>query len=231
MLTARKVKDDEMNLNTGKVIIDNLKKIIEHTDSLLTVCAHLDSVGRREEINRFMELAGASIQNEKKTLNCLNDLYNISTNYQFETDTYFPVGFFGIPPDKQDKAQKSVGPIVQDIIKFLNDHPVQQFVAVIVCYGFIDENPAETKALSNLSLSSCRPIKHTRQEWSVKLSELRAKSLARLVNDQIKYNEEFIPKPELVSYDIQWEGKGGALPYPDKIKDYKPEDKRQRWYS
>src|SRR5687767_4131723 len=69
MLTARKVKDDEVNPYTGEDIIDNLKGIIKNADSLLTVCAHLDSVGRREEILRFMELAGASIQKEKKTLN------------------------------------------------------------------------------------------------------------------------------------------------------------------
>lgn len=49
-----------------------------------------------------------------------------------------------------------------------------------------------------------------------------------VVVDQIKYNEEFIPNPKLVSYDIEWEGKGEELPYPDKIKDYKPEDKRRR---
>src|SRR5688572_10194104 len=59
MMTARKIKDDEVNPSTGEDIIDNLKGIIKHADSLLTVCAHLDSVGRREEINRFMELAGA----------------------------------------------------------------------------------------------------------------------------------------------------------------------------
>src|SRR5262245_18236022 len=47
MLTTRKVKDDEVNPNTGKDIIDNLKEIIKSADSLLTVCTHLYSVGRR----------------------------------------------------------------------------------------------------------------------------------------------------------------------------------------
>jgi len=60
------------------------------------------------------------------------------------------------------------------------------------------------------------------------LSELRAKSIVNLVVDQIKSYEEFIPDPKLVSYDIVWLGKGEELPYPDKIKDYKPEDKRRR---
>jgi hypothetical protein len=235
MLTARKVKDDEVNPGTVKVITDNLKEIIKNADSLLTVCAHLDSAGRREEINRFMEFAGASIQNKKQTLNCLNDLYNISTHYQFETDTYFPAGVYGIPPGKWDEAPKSVRLIVQDIIKFLNDHPRQRFVAVIACYGFTDETPVTTELALKISSKICSRGPLTRQELNVKLSELRSKSIINLVVDQIKYNEEFIPNPKLVSYDIEWHGKGEELPYPDKIKDYNPEDKRRRlvklnWY-
>ena len=226
ILTARKVKDDEMSPITGKEIIDSLKVITKNEDSLLTVCAHLNSSGSREERLRFIQLAGASIQNEKKMLNCLNDLYNISTHYQFETDTYFPAGVYSFPPDKLDEAKKSIRQIVQDIIKFLNDHPRQKFVAVIVCYGFTDETPVTNEAI--LHPPSCVRRTPSRHELNVKLSELRAKAIARLVADQIKSNEEFIPNPELVSYDIQWEGKGEAVPYPDKIKDYKPEDKRRR---
>jgi hypothetical protein len=234
MLTARKVKDDEVHPDTGKNIIDNLKEIIKNTDSLLTVCAHLDSVGRREEILRFKERAAASIQNEKKTLNYLNDLYDISTHYQFETDTYFPAGAYGLAPDKQDEAKKPVGLIVQDIIKFLNDHPGQRFVAIIACSSFTDETLVMTESIERIRSRWCKAIP-SRQDLNYKLSELRSKSIINLVVDQIKYNEEFIPNPKLVSYDLKWEGKGEELPYPDKIKDYKPEDKRRRlvnlnWY-
>jgi hypothetical protein len=234
MLTARKVKDNEVNSNAGREIIVNLKGIIKNADSLLTVCAHLDSVGRREEILRFRELAGAGIQNEKNTLNCLNDLYNISTHYQFETDTYFPEGVYGITPDKQDEAQKSVGLIVRDIIKFLNNHPRQRFVAVIECYGYTDETLVMTESMLQIRSRWCKAIP-TRQDLNWKLSELRSKRITNLMVDQIKCNEEYIPNRELVSYDIRWHGRGEELPYPDKIKDYKPEDKRRRlinlnWY-
>jgi hypothetical protein len=160
-------------------------------------------------------------------LNCLNDLYNISTNYQFETDTYFPKGVICVPPNKQEEAQKSVEPIVHSIIKFLNDHPGQKFVAVITCAGFTDETPFTIES-KYPRVTRCGGTAPTAREINVKVSELRARSIAMLVNDQIKSNEEFIPNPELVSYDIEWEGKGEALPYPDKIKDYKPEDKRRR---
>ena len=49
--------------------------------------------------------------------------------------------------------------------------------------------------------------------------------------DIIKVNEGMIPDPRLINYDIKWLGKGEALPYPDKISDYKPVDKRRRMVS
>ena len=71
----------------------------------------------------------------------------------------------------------------------------------------------------------------TRSEMNNKLSELRAKSIAKLLVDIIKVNEGLIPNPNLINYDIKWLGKGEAYPYPDKVKDYKPVDKRRRMVS
>jgi len=64
-----------------------------------------------------------------------------------------------------------------------------------------------------------------------KLSELRAKTIAKLLVDIIKVNEGLIPDPRLINYDIKWLGKGEALPYPDKVADYKAVDKRRRMVS
>jgi hypothetical protein len=60
---------------------------------------------------------------------------------------------------------------------------------------------------------------------------LRARSIASLLVDVIKVNEGLIPNPRLINYDIKWLGKGESLPYPDKIRDYKPVDKRRRMVS
>jgi hypothetical protein len=162
----------------------------------------------------------------------LNDLYDISTFSSFETATFFPAGGFGIPPDKQDEAKKSIEPIVQRIIKFFGDHPRQRFVAVIVCYGFSDETPiAKESPLYSPLLAKMKTNNPTRQELNVKLSELRAKSIANLLVDLIKINEGLIPNPKLINYDIKWMGKGEELPYPDRVKDYKADDKRRRMVS
>ena len=231
-LTVEKVKNYEVDPDIGKEIIRNLKESERKIDTQLAVAAQLEKSGTKEEILQFAERTNVIIQSALTDLKSLNDLYDISTFSSFETATFFPAGGFGIPPEKQDEAKKSIEPIVQRIIKFFGDHPRQRFVAVIVCYGFSDETPiAKESPLYSPLLAKMKTNNPTRQELNVKLSELRAKSIANLLVDLIKINEGLIPNPKLINYDIKWMGKGEELPYPDRVKDYKADDKRRRMVS
>jgi hypothetical protein len=231
-LTVEKVKNYEVDPDIGKEIIKNLKDAERKIDTQLAVAVQLEKTGTKEEIMQFAERTNVIIQSALTDLKSLNDLYDISTFSSFETATFFPAGGFGIPPEKQDEAKKSIEPIVQRIIKFFGDHPRQRFVAVIVCYGFSDETPiAKESPLYSPLLAKMKTNNPTRQELNVKLSELRAKSIANLLVDLIKINEGLIPNPKLINYDIKWMGKGEELPYPDRVKDYKADDKRRRMVS
>ncbi|OQP65643.1 hypothetical protein A4R26_14540 [Niastella populi] len=231
-LTVEKVKNYEVDPDIGKEIIRNLKDAERKIDTQLAVAVQLEKTGTKEEILQFAERTNVIIQSALTDLKSLNDLYDISTFSSFETATFFPAGGFGIPPEKQDEAKKSIEPIVQRIIKFFGDHPRQRFVAVIVCYGFSDETPiAKESPLYSPLLAKMKTNNPTRQELNVKLSELRAKSIANLLVDLIKINEGLIPNPKLINYDIKWMGKGEELPYPDRVKDYKADDKRRRMVS
>jgi hypothetical protein len=231
-LTVEKVKNYEVDPDIGKEIIHNLKEAEKKVDTQLAMAVELEKTGNREAILKFAERTNVVIQSALTDLKSLNDLYDISTFSQFETATFFPTGTFGIPPEKMDDAKKSIEPIVQRIIKFFGDHPRQRFVAVIVCYGFSDETPiAKESPLYPSLIAKMKTNSPTRQELNVKLSELRAKSIATLLVDLIKSNEGMIPNPKLINYDIKWMGKGEELPYPDRVKDYKPDDKRRRMVS
>jgi hypothetical protein len=231
-MTVEKVKNYEVDPDIGKEIIHNLKETEKKIDTQLAAASEVEKSGNREAILKFAERTNVIIQSALTDLKSLNDLYDISTFSSFETATFFPAGGFGIPPEKQEEAKKSIEPIVQRIIKFFGDHPRQRFVAVIVCYGFSDETAISKESpLYNPLLAKMKTNNPTRQELNVKLSELRAKSIANLLVDLIKTNEGLIPNPKLINYDIKWMGKGEELPYPDKIKDYKAEDKRRRMVS
>jgi flagellar motor protein MotB len=231
-MTVEKVKNYEVDPDIGKEIIHNLKETEKKIDTQLAVAAEVEKSGNREAILKFAERTNVIIQSALTDLKSLNDLYDISTFSSFETATFFPAGGFAIPTEKQEEAKKSIEPIVQRIIKFFGDHPRQRFVAVIVCYGYSDETQiAKESPLYNPLLAKMKTNNPTRQELNVKLSELRAKSIANLLVDLIKTNEGLIPNPKLINYDIKWMGKGEELPYPDRIKDYKAEDKRRRMVS
>ncbi|HKP31184.1 MAG TPA: hypothetical protein VJT83_00570, partial [Chitinophagaceae bacterium] len=230
--TAQKVKNYEVDPDIGKEIINNLQSTEKKVDEQLVQVARVEATNNREEILKFAEKTNVVIQSALTDLKSLNDLYDVATFSQFETATFFPTGGYVIPSEKMDEAKVSLEPIVQRIIKFIGDHPKQRFVAVIVCSGFSDESPVGKESpLYKSLIEKMTKTNPTRSEMNNKLSELRAKSIAKLLVDIIKVNEGMIPNPNLINYDIKWLGKGEAYPYPDKIKDYKAVDKRRRMVS
>ena len=231
-LTEQKVKNAEVDEEVGQHIIENLESTQKKVDQQLVQVAEIEQSNNREEILQFNEKTNMVIQSALTDLKSLNDLYDVATFSQFETATFFPTGGYNIPAEKMDEAKASMEPIVQRIIKFIGEHPKQQFVAAIVCYGFSDETPVgkESPLYKSLVEKMDNPNPEVK-ELNKKLSELRAKSIAKVLVDVIKVNEGLIPDPRLINYDIKWLGKGETLPYPEKITDYKPVDKRRRMVS
>ena len=231
-LTEEKVRNSEVDQDIGQQIIENLESTEKKVDAQLMQVAEVEQSKNREEILRFAERTNVIIQSALTDLKSLNDLYDVATFSQFETATFFPTGGYVIPVEKMEEAKLSMEPIVQRIIKFIGDHPKQRFVAAIVCYGFSDETPVgkESPLYKDL-MEKMDETNPNSKDLNKKLSELRAKSIAKLLVDIIKVNEGMIPDPRLINYDIKWVGRGEALPYPDKIADYKPVDKRRRMVS
>lgn len=231
-LTLQKVRDYEVDPDIGKEIVANLKTAEKQIDEQIAMADELDKQGNREEILKFAERTNIIIQSALTDLKSLNDMYDITSFTQFETATFFPTGGYTISADKMDEAKKSIEPIVKRIVKFFGEHPRQRFVAVVVCYGFSDETPVskDSDLYPNL-LAKMNKNNPTRQEMNQKLSELRAKTIATLLVDLIKVNEGLVPNPKLINYDIKWLGKGEDLPYPDRVNDYRPDDKRRRMVS
>jgi flagellar motor protein MotB len=231
-LTEEKVKNSEVDADIGQQIIENLETTEKKVDAQLVQVAEIEQSKNREEILKFAEKTNVVIQSALTDLKSLNDLYDVATFSQFETATFFPTGGYNIPPEKMDEAKLSMEPIVQRIIKFIGEHPKQRFVAAIVCYGFSDETPVgKESSLYKSLLDKMDEPNPSSREMNKKLSELRAKSIAKLLVDIIKVNEGLIPDPRLINYDIKWLGKGESLPYPDNINDYKAVDKRRRMVS
>lgn len=231
-LTNEKVRNNEVDTEIGNKVIQNLQVVENKVNEQLAKVDQIDRTGNREAILKFAEQTNVIIQSALTDLKSLNDLYEVSTFSQFETATFFPTGGYVIPTEKMDEAKQSLEPVVQRIIKFIGEHPKQKFVAVIVCSGYSDESPIGKE--SPLYQSIADKMDHSnpsRQAMNKKLSELRAKSIAKLLVDIIKVNEGLIPDPRLINYDIKWLGRGEAFPYPEKVKDYKSVDKRRRMVS
>lgn len=182
-LTSKKVKCNEIDFHVGNNIIDSLTKTIKQFDTLIATSVRLSKRGSKEEILQFAERTNGPIQNTFTNLNSLHDLYDISTWSQFEMATFFTTDSFNISPEKIDEAKKAIEPVARRIVRFITDHPRQRLKAVIVCSGTPNNEVQNNK-----------------------LFELRGRAVANLLLDQIKSNEEFIPNPKLIHYDIIWAG-------------------------
>jgi hypothetical protein len=229
-LTATKIRNNEVDPEIGQNLIDNLKSAEKKVSDQIAKAAELNGDNSRDAQLKFAEKSTLIIQSALTDIKTLNDLYDVATFSQFETATFFPSGGYTIPGDKMEEAKASIEPVAQRIIKFIGEHPTQRFVAVIVCYGYSDETPVG-KELYKQMLEKMENQNPTRQEMNRKISELRAKTIAKLLVDVIKVNEGMIPNPKLINYDIKWLGRGEALPYPEKVKDYTASDKRRRMVS
>ncbi|HSC39501.1 MAG TPA: hypothetical protein VLD19_16570 [Chitinophagaceae bacterium] len=231
-MTAEKVRNNEVDPDIGKQLVANLEVAEKKVSEQIALASEIDKSNSREAQLKFAEKSNVIIQSALTDLKSLNDLYDVSTFSQFETATFFPSGGYTIPAENMEEAKASIEPIAQRIIKFIGDHPRQHFVAVIVCSGFSDETPVGKDSYLYNSIVAKLPSNNpTRQEMNKKISELRAKTIATLLVDIIKTNEGMIPNPNLINYDIRWLGRGEALPYPNKVKDYMPSDKRRRLVS
>ncbi|MFL5748102.1 MAG: hypothetical protein ACJ751_25735 [Niastella sp.] len=186
-LTTEKVKRNEVDAHVGNEIIDSLTETIQQIDMLIAASVQLEYTSAKEEIMLFAFRTSQFTSNTLTNLKTLGDLYDISTYSQIETATFFPADSFNIPPEKIDEAKKAIEPVAQRIIRFFGDHPREKFKAVIVCSSTTDG-----------------------QERNDKLGELRARSVANLLANQMRSKKEFIPTPERIR--IKWVALETAVP-------------------
>jgi outer membrane protein OmpA-like peptidoglycan-associated protein len=186
ILTNEKVKRNEVELHVGNEIIDSLTEAIKQIDTLIATAVQLGYSGTKEEIMLFARRTNEFTSSTLTNLKSLGDLYDISTYSQFESATFFSADSFSIPAEKMDEAKKAIEPVAQRIIRFFSDHPREKFKVVIICSSAFDG-----------------------QEQNVKLGELRARSVANLLSNQMRSKEEFIPTPERIR--IKWMAQKAAI--------------------
>jgi hypothetical protein len=183
------VKKYEIDPDIGKEIIRNIKEEERKIDTILAAAQLVELNGTKEKILQFVERSKLIVNRAKTVLKTLNDLYDISTRSSFETATFFPADCDSIPPEKLEEAKKSMEPLTQRIVRFFADHPHEKFKAVIICSSTPDS-----------------------QEQDGKLGELRARSVANLLANQMRSKEEFIPNLKRIR--INWVVQKAAIPCP-----------------
>lgn len=161
------------------------------------------------------------------TLEMLQKVYNIETFKTFESAKFYKSGQYIIPPEYESNILSDLNPLIDKIIQTFEKDEKKEIKIVIAISGYSDAQSISTN--SSLYKQLADSINHnnpSQEELNLKLSELRAQSLAKLIDKAVKNRKNESQNKVLLTYDIRFYGRGTQLP--DKIVSPLIDDPRRR---
>lgn len=237
--TAAKRKENRMDSIINSRFDFSVKRISVKIDSVSLEIISLDSLlADKKEFRRAYRktilpgldrLDSFRTENEQRRMQygMIEDGINIANYTLFDLAAFFGPGKYTIPGNQQASAKASFEPLIDSVLSFsgrFNNIPRK---ATIVILGFADGTGFETGSTLYNELAGFighAPI--TKQELNKKLSELRAETLIKQLQQQViqKLGKKTDGKLQV---EFIGSGKGEQLPFLS-IKDYKEEDERRR---
>jgi hypothetical protein len=216
--TQQRIINGSTTPEVGRMILDSLRSEKSYYEDLL----------KKKPISYvFNSKLNKRVAVSFTTLNELRRIYDISTFTTLSTKKFFLTGNYKIPDTYKKNLLLGLQPLLNDIIKAYSEEKSKTVNVVIAISGYSDEQSiSKGSALYSDLVSKLEISNPTQNELNLKLSELRAESLAKVIEEAIlKRNESDIDKLKL-EYDIRFYGRGVQVP--STITDPQRDDPRRR---
>lgn len=222
-ITMVKSKKGEMDGQQAEKVVTALNGKINQNEASINKIQNISN----KEYNIIKGKLGIEIVSLQRTIETLRDLYNLETFKAFSSAKFFGVGEYQIQASDKAAVKKDLSPLAEAVLDFLKSHPNQKLKVIIGVYGYSDELAIASggplyKQLANL-INKPKP---TSAELNQKLSELRAKSLASIIEEVMKQKLSSNADVSMINFEINWVGRGIQLPGP--IPNPKIDDERRR---
>lgn len=211
------VKNDSVSLEIiwlDSLMSDKKQFRRAYKKAVLPRLARLDSF-RMEDAQRRLEYG------------MIEEGINIANYTLFDLAAFFGPGKYTIPESQQATARASFEPLIDSVLNFSGKFKNIPRKVTLVILGFADGTGFEPGTPLYTELAGF--IGHTpltKQELNKKLSELRAETLIRQLQQQVI--KKLGKRPgEKLQVEFIGSGKGEQFPFLS-IKDYKEEDERRR---
>lgn len=216
--TQNRIKAGSTTPEVGNEILDSLKKqrtAFEEAKKSSPVSLMFDNKLRKQILVSFT------------TLDMLQRVYNINTFTTFSSAKFYLTGQYKIAPEYKKNILQDLEPLLNEIIETFKNDSKKSIKVVIAISGYSDgQNVSISSPLYSDLANKLGYQNPTQEQLNQKLSELRAESLASLIEIAVNEKKENIKDKIQINYDIRFFGRGTQLP--SEISDPQKDDPRRR---
>lgn len=223
-LTLAKANAGEMSVEESEKIKNAIgSKIKQNTESINAV----KNIKSKKDKKKYLEKLDARIKVQLNTITVMSDLYELERFTAFNSAKFFKTGEFTIPKQSVAGILKDMEPLANAIIQFINVHTNQKLRVVMGVYGYSDEQAISAGGQLFKKLIPLMDKQNpSNDDLNQKLSELRAKSLAIIIQEMMIQKQTTNSNLSMIKFEINWIGRGTKLP--GNIANPKIDDERRR---
>jgi hypothetical protein len=179
------------------------------------------------DISQLKKLKQKS-QSYQTTIETFLKLYKLETFKSFESSRFFKSGEYKIQPDDANIIMNDLDPLIDKIIEVIEKDKAVNIEVIMGVYGYTDEQEIGVGGDLYKTITTMKGTKNLSQlELNKVLSELRAKSLADLVQTSVDKRKGNEANKNHIFYNINWLGRGfEKLPF--KNMEVKKVDEKRR---
>jgi outer membrane protein OmpA-like peptidoglycan-associated protein len=231
---------NSIDSNTNALLLKRVNKYQYRFDSVAQEIRRIDTLMKsrkafrkayKKSILPSLAKMDSLYQNNKGRLSIylmLDDVLNTNSMQLFDLAAFFGSGKYNIPVEQEVAAIQSFGPILDSLQKFSNKYKDIKRTATIVILGYADGQGINTDSeLCDTLIAKIGNPMAGKSEMNLKLSELRALELIRLLTQIFIEKKSTFATPDQLNINYVGQGKGEKLPM-NSIHDYREDDERRR---
>jgi hypothetical protein len=221
-LNKEKVEAGTQSPEIGKAVDSTYQKMQEKLSVLQEAVKKNPT-----DISQLKKLKQKS-QSYQTTIETFLKLYKLETFRAFESSRFFNSGEYKIQPEDASLIMNDLDPLIDKIIEVIEKDKAVNIEVIMGVYGYTDEQEIAVGGDLYKTITTMKGTKNLSQlELNKVLSELRAKSLADLVQTSVDKRKGNEANKNHIFYNINWLGRGfEKLPF--KNMEVKKVDEKRR---
>jgi outer membrane protein OmpA-like peptidoglycan-associated protein len=201
--------------STYKTMKTNISILVDSINELKADKSLKNIAENARKVDELKKKLSKRSESYQTTIETFLKLYKLETFKSFESSRFFKSGEYKINEDDAKLILNDLEPIINDIVKIIEKDNHLNMEVIIGIYGYTDEQEVSIGGNLYKDLVSIYNLRNPSQsELNQKLSELRAKSLADILQVSVENRNDYKKNYSHIFYNINWLGRGfSKLPF------------------